>query len=88
MLSEPPTVERKPDLASTRDEFVYHKVTPECAAELANIRRAFRELRDVIKQRIPDCRLRAIAITHLGDASRAAIAAAVLSDPGSEAEEE
>ena len=71
-------------VAASRDEFRYHKVSATEAIELAAIRREFRELRDYLLKMIPNSRLRSIAITHLGDASRAAIAAAVLAHPDSE----
>lgn len=72
------------ELAATRDPFKYHKVSPECALTLEAIRREFRNLRDYLKEEIVDCRHRAIAITHLEDSLRSAVAACVLSHPDSE----
>jgi hypothetical protein len=76
------------ELAAVRDPFQFHKVSEACAKELAAIRGAFRKLRDFLRTEVTDCRHRSIAITHLEDASRAAITAAVLSHPDSEPVEE
>ena len=79
-----PTLPARDATLRKGDAFAYHKVTSECQKELAWLRTCYREMRDLVEQRIPNTRERAIAITHLQTSLMFAIQAKVLADPDSE----